>query len=366
MDSLPTTFREKQLDAIKRRMLRLFERKKEEALQNNQKPPTIYSLYQDLQKVHNDLGISYSTFRNTLTESEKGSADLYTILALCQHWHIDTSFVFSSPDINEEEMPPITEMLSTSNGKFVVLDDPAYMGTFHGYMHSQNTNHKKHMVEFDLVIGMESGRTSATMNYYGPSGKKRVFHGVPILAAKRNSVFIVFTMEDGNFYIFQFSYKKYAVRNLYYRKGVAMTTSSITNDPMIQSFVLFARKLPQHKEQYIDGILPLADSEFYISKKKYEELISSNDSLRAFDNRLSFLFTSDVDTVYQVSENQIYETLKKQSYSDMDIEDVILALNILKGNSISPYRLQYSDCQPFALFARSFLQGLHLTEDGMN
>lgn len=366
MSKSTTSFREMQLDAIKGRILRLFEHKKKEALLKKQKPPTIYSLYHDLEQKHSELGISYSTFRNTLTESETGTADLYTILLLCQHWHIDPSFVFSPPSIDEEEMPVIDELVPLGNGKFVVLDDPSYLGTFYGYMHSQNTNYEKHLVEFELIIGIENGRTSATMNYFSPSHKKTIFHGIPILAAKRNTIFIVFTMEDGDFFIFQFSYKKYSVRNLYYRKGFALTTSSVTNNPMIQSFVLFAKKLPQSKKSYIDGLLPLADSEFYISKRKYEELINGDDKLQNFNKRLSFLFTSDVDTVYQVSENQIYETLKKQSYSDMNLEEVNRALNILKNNSIMPTRLQYADCQQLAFFAKEYLQELHFPEEESN
>ena len=363
MDKSITSFRDLQLQAIKKRVIRLFEQKKKEALLTKQKPPTIYSLFHTLEKKHTELGISYSTFRSTLTETETGTADLYTILLLCQLWNIDPSFVFAPPDVEEEEMPVIDELVPLGNGKFVVLDDPSYMGTFYGYMHSQNTNYEKHMVEFELIIGNDKGRTTATMNYVGPSGKKRIFHGTPILAAKRNTIFIVFTMEDGNFYIFQFSYKKYAIRNLYYRKGLALTTSSVTNNPMVQSFVLFAKKLPQNKKRYIDGILPLADSEFYISKRRYEELIKSDSIMQYFNERLSFLFTSDVDTVYQVSENQIYETLKKQSYSDMNLEDVNKVLNVLKDNSIMPTRLQYADCQQIASFARRFLQELRYPED---
>ena len=357
------TFREQQLNAIKKRVLNIFEQKKEEAQKCNQKVPTIYSLYHELQDKYNDLGISYSTFRNTLTACEKGSADLYTILALCHHWHIDTSFIFSAPEVDEERMPPISDMISLSNGNFVILDDAGYMGKFYGYMHSQNTNYKKHLVEFELIIGEENGRVEATMNYVGPSGNKRVFHGIPIRSTKRSTIFIIFTMEDGNYFIFQYGYKKYAIRNLYYRKGLALTTSSVTYNPMVQSFVLLERSIIERKKKYIDGILPLADSEFYISKNEYQALVNSIEVVKKFDERLSFLFSMDEDIVYQISENQIYDTLQKRSYQDIDLEEVSSALNVLKDHSLAPTRLQYGNCQPAAAFARRFLQEIHYPED---
>lgn len=357
------TFRDQQLEAIKKRILNVFEQKKEEAQKCNQKIPTIYSLYHELQNKYNDLGISYSTFRNTLTKCEMGSADVYTILALCHHWHIDISFIFSAPDVNEERMPPISDLISLSNGNFVILDDPSYMGKFYGYMHSQNTNHRKQPIEFELSIDENNGRVEATMDYIIPSGKNRIFHGIPIRSTKRNTIFIIFTMEDGNYFIFQYEYKKYALRNLYYRKGLVLTTSSVTYNPMVQSFVIFERKIPTRKKKYINGILPLSDSEFYISKNEYQALVNNIEVVKKFDERLSFLFSMDEDIVYQISENQIFDTLHKHSYQNIDLEEVCSALNILKDHSLAPTRLQYDNCQPIAAFARKFIQEIHYPED---
>ena len=89
------TFRAAQLNAIKDRIIDIFQQKQEEAIKNGQKPPTVYSLYQELEEKHCDLGISYSTFRNTLSPAARGSVDTSTVLALCYHWHVDVSFVFS-------------------------------------------------------------------------------------------------------------------------------------------------------------------------------------------------------------------------------------------------------------------------------
>jgi len=351
-----STFRAEQLKAIKSRIIDIFEQKIKEAEENKKKPPTVYSLYQEIQNKYDDLGISYSTFRNTLTRTQEGSADFYTVMALCYHWQIDTSFVFAPHTNENKRMPPISEMISTNEGSFIALNDPSYCGTFFGYMHSQNTNHKKHIIKFRLEIKPENGSSKATLFYYGLSGKNRIFHGEPMLAIKKNLAFIIFTMEDGSILIFHFGYKKYAESDMYFRRGFISTVSSATGNPMIQGFVLFSRELSSKKEKYVDGLLPLADSEFYISKKTYEALLAESDVLQSFDERLSFLFTSDVDTVYQVSEDQIYETLKKQSFSDMDKDAVNQALNLLKDRSITPTRLEYRNSPELASFAKYFLQ----------
>ncbi len=358
-----STFREAQLAAVKERLIDIFQKKQEEAIQNKKRPPTVYSLYQELQNKHTDLGISYSTFRNTLSPSAKGSVDTTTVLALCYLWKIDTSFVFSPCTNEKKRMPPLEEMISSNEGHFVALDDPAYCGEFFGYMHSQNTNHTKHVAKFKLDICHKDGYTDATLYYRGPSGGTRVFHGRPMLALRKNVVFIIFTMEDGNFFIFQYNYKKYGSSRLYFRRGFVLTTSSTTGNPMVEGFVLFARELPKSKEKYVDGLLPLADSEFYISKSVYEKLIDGDDLLSAFDKRLSFLFTSDADTVYQVSENQIYETLKKQSYGDVSTEEVTKALNLLKDHSIAPTRIQYGNRPETAAFAAKYLQQISNCEE---
>ena len=360
-----STFREAQLTAVKERIMDIFQKKQEESLKEAGKPLTVYSLYQELQRVHEDeeLGISYSTFRNTLSPAARGSVDTSTVLALCYYWHIDTSFVFSPFGNTHKRMPPIKELISSNEGHFAVLDDPAYCRVFFGYMHSQNTNHRKHVAKFKLEIRHEEGYTEAILHYYGLSGNDRVFHGEPILAVKKNVVFIIFTAEDGNYFIFQYSYKKYGTSNLYFRRGFVLSVSSTTGNPMVEGFVLFERELPKAKEKYVDGLLPLADSEFYISKSVYEKLLAENDLFNAFDQRLSFLFTSDVDTVYQVSENQIYETLKKPSYADMNEEDVMRVLNLLKDHSIAPTRIQYGDRTELASFAKNYIQQIPVRDE---
>ena len=358
-----STFREAQLFAIKDRIIDIFQKKQEEAIQNGEKAPTVYSLYQELLNRYDDLGISYSTFRNTLNPSAKGSADTSTVLALCYHWHIDTAFVFSPFENTKKRMPPLADLISTNEGHFVVLDDPAYCGDFFGYMHSQNTNHKKHVAKFKLSIQCENGYTGATLYYYGLSGNARVFHGEPMLAQKKHAIFIIFTMADGNFFIFQYNYKKYGSSKMYFRRGFVLTTSSITGDPMVEAFVLFAQPLPKAKEKYVDGLLPLADSEFYVSKGAYDRLLEENEWLSTFDKRLSFLFKCDVDTVYQISENQIYETLKKQSYADMEAEEVSKALNLLKDSSLAPTRIQFGNNAETVAFAANYLQQIKRAEE---
>ena len=116
------TYRSKQLEVIKKKILAIFEQKKNEAFNETGKPLTIYSLYYKIlperYKEFGDLGISYSTFRNTLTERSEQTVDMYTVLALCHLWNLDVSYIFTSPDVEEVEMPPIGEMVTATDGKF--------------------------------------------------------------------------------------------------------------------------------------------------------------------------------------------------------------------------------------------------------
>ena len=69
------TYKSEQLKVAKEKLICIYDKKSEETLQDTGKPLSIYSLYHKIlpekYKDIGELGISYSTFRNTLERSSK-------------------------------------------------------------------------------------------------------------------------------------------------------------------------------------------------------------------------------------------------------------------------------------------------------
>ena len=360
------TFKSEQQRVAKEKLIKIFDQKSEEASEATGKPLSIYSLYYKIlpekYKDIGDLGISYSTFRNTLDRCSPETFDMYTALSLCHLWNIDISYIFGAPDVKETAMPSMQELTVGSGGKFIVLSDKSYFKKFHGYFYSANTNKEKDRVRFELDIEEFGTSARAVLTYKGSETDVRKFFGTPIHATKSNTIFILFTKPDGNYYIFSYNYKKYNFRSMYYRKGVALTTSSINNMPLVQSFVLFKEELPKEYENYAYGLLPVNDSQFYISKQELEHLKQSDPKVASFIGTFEGLINQNEDTVYQISETQIIETLKLRQYRNVDRLEVMHALIRLKENSLCPEKIVYDDISAFAEFAKH-LQGIDTCEN---
>ena len=355
------TYKSEQLKVAKEKLICIYDKKSEETLQDTGKPLSIYSLYHKIlpekYKDIGELGISYSTFRNTLERSSKETFDMYTALSLCHLWNIDVSYLFAAPNVKETAMPSIKELTTGADGKFVVLTDEHYTKKYSGYIYSSNTNKCKDRIQFELNIEKFGSSAKATLTYKGAENDVRTFFGTPIHATKSNTIFILFTKPDGNYYIFCFNYKNYNHRDMYYRKGVALTTSSINDKPLVQSFVMFEKSvLPKYRD-YVYGLLTVSDTQFYVSKQELEFLKDSDTKVSKFISTFAGLINQNEDTVYQISETQIFETLKMRQYRNVDKLEVMHALIKLKENSLCPEKIVYDDISAFAEFAKH-MQGI--------
>lgn len=102
-----------------------------------------------------------------------------------------------------------------------------------------------------------------------------------------------------------------------------------------------------------------------MSKNEIESLIAKNKLVSEFFETFSFIIEPDQETVYQISEKQIFETLEKRQYKHLNKDDIIHSLIKLKEHSLSPDRILYDDLGEFAQFAKH-LQGISSTLDKNN
>lgn len=116
----------KQISAIKERL-------NTELTKFKEMGGSIYALLDILEKKYK-FNLSYDTLNKTLSTGNTTTLDFFCVLALCRYWKLDISYILSPADSKEKPMPAADSMISSM--KYKVLDDPAYLGTYYGYLSS--------------------------------------------------------------------------------------------------------------------------------------------------------------------------------------------------------------------------------------
>ena len=161
------------------------------------------------------------------------------------------------------------------------------------------------------------------------------------------------TNDLGDFYYLYFNRQDFRSHDMYFRRGVALTASSLRNHPVMQlNFVLFARPIPIEKLIYIPGLLADVSRTFSITKEKMDSLRGSYPIIEDFYKCFEHILEHDADTMYPINEEQI---LLSNSPS-MERFDIIKALFLLKDESTAPKRVVYEDIDEFAVFSKNYLQ----------
>ncbi len=187
-------------------------------------------------------------------------------------------------------------------GKYIILDQWAYREEFHGYMLNPNTN-RKEIVPFELEIKKDeaSGKVDAFMTYHSKimdtSGKivenNPKYHGIPMLLTSTENVFILFTNDSGGFFFMCFKYIEHGTQRMYYRPGIAVTTTNAERSPIALNFVLFEHALSKEKvEKYIPGLLKLSGSNFLVEQSVIDELKDDPD-VQVFMDTLGYIVQSE-------------------------------------------------------------------------
>ena len=173
--------------------------------------------------------VSYNTLKAML-DNNGTALDLYAVIATCRCLNLDTAYIMSPP--GTPEPPTLTRQRYE---KFSVLDDPRYLGKFYGYLHTPNPE-REEIIHFDLKIEKVLGTTLATLTYYGRPkdvynqvhDDVRILHGTPYRDNRHSNISIQFTNDIGDYYFFYYTHQHLRSHNLYFRRGIAVTASSVT------------------------------------------------------------------------------------------------------------------------------------------
>ncbi len=303
--------------------------------------------------------INYSTLKNTLN-TESYALDMCTVLAMCRYWHLDVSYILSPPSATGTAMPAAEQLVH--NGKFTILDDQKYFGTFHGYMYTQNPQHDS-IFKFELTIGERNKSAFAKFALHRKTqdvdgtflDDTRIFTGTPILQSNGSNVFILLSNDVGEFYFMYFSRLKFSKLTLYFRRGVLLSSSTAdTNPPVAQSFVLFANQPSEDKMQYIPGLLSSPAPSFYISKDEVDTLRRDKELVDRLFEDFGYIFEHNkLESVYKINQKQILPSITGNT---LNSEDVFKSLYLLRERSLSEPRIYYDDDNDVAGFCKTFMQ----------
>lgn len=152
-------------------------------------------------KILNDeqnFELNYDTLRKTL--SPQGyTLDFFCVLALCRYWKLDTAYILSSPDNEIKPMPAVESTLDS--GKYIVLNDRDYLGTYYGYLLSNKPDdprlHKMLLKIEDGPSGFTASLTVESELVHSDGQKatlKKELHGTPILSTFNKNIAI---LDDG-------------------------------------------------------------------------------------------------------------------------------------------------------------------------
>lgn len=316
---------------------------------------SIYEIYEGIKKGPDFFEFSYNTLSDTLCGT-KNSLNLCVALATCRYLNLDISKVFARP--TEEFKDLVND--SSSRGPFQVLDDPHYLGKFYGFYYTPHPN-RTELIRFDLELQRDGDSTTATMTYYGQpvdvhqhtNLDVRVLHGIPYVDTLHSNIHIELTNEQGDYYFIYYNAQHLRSHDLYFRRGIVVTPSSVTSNlPISQSFVMFALKVEDSKLPIVRGLLADVSPNFQIPKSRFLQLCKDNPAIDKFYTTFQYLLEHDSPLTYSINESVIL-SIPQQEMNRLEVAEALL---LLKGASSASIRQVYDDPDSYALLSRDVIQ----------
>ena len=306
--------------------------------------------------------IAYNTLSTAITPPSTDGDDLdttinlYTVIALCRYYHLDTAYVLSPPGTAEPAASPSAELINTS--KFHALDDLKYCGTYHGYFYSPNQR-STDIIHFKLEIPAPSESHTSRFTYYGThmsteresQSDIRIFFGTPILSTVSSNIYIILTNDFGDFYFMYYDRHVFRKSKLYFRRGIIATPSTIGGyEPEFQIFALFSQELSQDKEILLKGLLNGIGSKFFVKTDELKQLRSEYKIVDDFCQRYNHILEHDIMNVTFIN-----EAMFLNDPSDTDRADDVEALLLMKTQSIIPSRIVFSENDQISKFCKKYI-----------
>lgn len=321
--------------------------------------PSIYRLQKALAEMKDGFLASYNTLNDVLSENPSSTTpNLHLVLALCRYWNLDYATILAPASEDRKPIPSPNALAEN----LIILNDNKYFGKFYGYMYTKNLK-RKEIIKFTLQIDSSTDSTIAVLTTYSNPEKVNgeitefisSYKGIPVLIQKVGIITMTLTNDDGQFYSFFFDYRTYSFDKLYYRKGIAITSESESDKPLLCNFVLFQNELSEKKrKKYISGLLPITDDYFIIKKSVLDNLATEED-MASFFRDYSYNWQGKDDAMVRIRFSHVLKSIDNE-VDESERNRVIKALLRLQEKSLAPVRIEYTNPEGMPGFAKTYLQ----------
>lgn len=307
-----------------------------------------------------------NTSANTrlLTDTEKNVLKAASFdISIKAMLHTDADQLLADTALPEQEtcpgsIPNSGHPLSIDVKGLLPLSDPAYFGKFYGYYYAPNQRSADYRsFELEIKENKES-LPSATMIYHGnalfPNGEKvidtHIYTGTPLFSPVSSNISIMMTNDRSEMYFLSYNRQPFRIHHLYFRRGVAITSSTLgTMPPIVINFVLFNAPIPVEKQKYIPGLLSITGVSFTVPKRAADKLRHESELVDSFFHEFGFILDRSCEEHYSIKESMILNATTK-----WDEIDVVKALLLLKKISTAPTHLAYEDNQAVSALAKNY------------
>ncbi len=295
-----------------------------------------------------------NTFLATF-DPKSNTLDLYAVLAIGRYFNVDMDLLFASPNLTIDRFRKELEL----EDKNTVRNLNDYKGTYHCFMPSFNIRHRE-LVPCTLIISDSDGHLEASFTYQSKyidlnDVEKEVrltFRGKPILVKRSRNIYALMTSETGDYLFLSFSYQQYNTSGLYYRRGIVVSSESVSQDPIFMNMVLFPNRIQgEEKMPLIRGLLRI------MNEKHQPYLISGNDlaELENDPTMKAYLDTwgSREEACVRIDEGRIlYDIYRESDEAKMRTMQALLRLRNYSGMTD---RMVYPTDTPYSEFTKKFL-----------
>ena len=229
-------------------------------------------------------------------------------------------------------------------------------------MYTKNIK-RKEIIKFTLQIDSFADSTLARLITYSNPEKvsgemvehTATYKGIPVLIPKKKIITMTLTDDEGQFYSFFFYFRAYNVEKLYYRKGIAITSESESDKPLLCNFVLFQNELSKEKcKKFIPGLLPLTD-DYFIIKKSVLNDFANDEEMASFFKDYSYNWQGKEDLMIRIRFSHVLKSIDNEADAS-ERNRVIKALLRLQEKCQSPNRIEYANPEGMPGFAKTYLQ----------
>lgn len=339
-----------QYKAIKYRLIRIY-------AEESEKHPLSFKKLRDQLAKDGGFDVSYTALRDVLTDNEK-IPNLCIVIGLCRLWNLDYADVLAPPEEATQPVPSSDALTARSR----ILDDPNYLGVFHGCIRTRNLD-RDEIMPFELEIKPYGSGVSATMTTHSNPSKvsgevkpySETFTGTPILLTKTQNVFILLTSEKGHFYFLFFKYRPYNFEKLYFRRGIAVSTETATNNLILQNFVLFLQSVNKDKTPYISGLLKITDEYLWVPKAEIDTMLADEEFANLLHKYGGTFIGKAPREIYRIKATQILDFIEDKKDQD-EVDEAMRVLYAIQGKSIAPDGIKYYNLDGLPGFAKNYLQ----------